>query len=106
MLKADETSINSHTRCRDFGASGWYFFYNFGIIPNWSGLSPMDRFFFTPEISSYVERLYKIQEGQFNPFNFKPSIDTLTRDEAIDSLKNLKVLADIKAKGSNDSRKN
>ncbi len=107
LLKPDETAINQYARHVDFGGYGGYEFYNFGIIPKWGGFAQVDRFLFknNPGENPYLQQTFKIMEGQFNPFNFKPGVDTLTEKEAIDPLNQLKVLADIKAKNSTDSRK-
>ncbi|MGX7068481.1 immunoglobulin-like domain-containing protein [Gemella bergeri] len=107
LLKPDETDINSHAKHIDFGSFGGYEFYNFGIIPNWGGFAQVDRFLFkdNPGENPYLQQTFKILEGQFNPFNFKPGKDTLTEEEAVDPLNKLKVLTDIKAKDSTDSKK-
>ena len=107
LLKPSETDINSHAKHIDFGGYGGYEFYNFGIIPNWAGFSQVDRFMFrdNPGDNPYLQQTFKILDGQYNPFKFEVGVDTLTKNEATDPLNQLKVLADIKAKDSTDSKK-
>src|SRR3712207_3591213 len=107
LLKPSETAINSHAKHIDFGGYGGYEFYNFGIIPNWAGFSQGDRFIFkdNPGENPYLQQTFKILDGQYNPFEFNIGVDTLNENEATDPLNQLKVLADIKAKDSIDSKK-
>lgn len=107
LRKPSETDIDSHAKHIDFGGYLGYEFYNFGIIPNWGGFTRADRFSFkdNPGDNPYLQQTFKILDGQYNPFNFKIGVDTLTEKEATDPLNQLKVLADIKAKDSTDSKK-
>ena len=107
MRKPSETDINPHARHIDFSSFGGYEFYNFGIIPNWGGFTRADRFMFkdNPGENIYLQQTFKILDGMYNPFKFKVGVDTLTEKEATDPLNQLKVLADIKAKDSTDSKK-
>ncbi|KXB69866.1 MAG: cell wall-binding repeat-containing protein [Peptostreptococcus sp.] len=107
LRKPSETDINPHARHIDFSSFGGYEFYNFGIIPNWGGFTRADRFMFkdNPGENIYLQQTFKILDGMYNPFKFKVGVDTLTEKEATDPLNQLKVLADIKAKDSTDSKK-
>lgn len=104
VLEPKDTAVNQYAKVStmvDFYCAPE--FVNTGIISKWSGLNiflhPRE-----PQSNPYFQQFSKIPEDRTNPHKFKQS-DILTTEETSKPLEKLQVLADIKAKGSIDSKK-
>lgn len=104
VLEPKDTAVNQHAKVStiiNFCCAPE--FLNTGIIPKWSGLNiflhPLK-----PQDNPYFQQFSTIPEDRTNPHKFKRS-DILTAEETSKPLEKLQVLADIKAKGSTDSKK-
>ena len=104
VLEPKETAVNEHAKIStnvNFYCAPE--FISTGIIPKWSGLNIMlhPR---APKDNPYFKQFSTIPADRTNPFKFQQG-DILTTEETDNPLEKLQVLADLKAKGSNDSTK-
>ncbi|MDK7376783.1 S-layer homology domain-containing protein [Peptoniphilus harei] len=110
LLDPDNTRIQNYATHIDFSGMGGSYSYNFGIVPNWSGVNPFCQPYLPATQNAYMPRYYELPKNEsknevVNPLNFDENKDFVTKDEIEDTLNKLKFLADLKKKDSKDSKK-